>query len=125
MAATMEQNPVDIGVDQRREVAGDEEDAPETRRGRAGCARARSFEKISKFWPGGKYSLTLSVSQSGTTRWHRDALLQAVFATRCDRKVQIGCTKIENLDQLSDLSGTEMEESLDRESQRSFGSLSL
>ena len=35
-----------------------------------------------------------------------------VIATRCDRKVQIGCTKIENLDRLSDLGGTEMEESV-------------
>ena len=30
----------------------------------------------------------------------------------CDRKVQIGCTEIENLDQLSDLGMTEMEESV-------------
>ena len=31
-----------------------------------------------------------------------------VTATQCDRKVQIGCTEIENLDQLSDLGVTEM-----------------
>ena len=47
-AATAEQNPVDGGGDQWREVVGDEEDDPETKRGRAGCARAKSFRRISK-----------------------------------------------------------------------------
>ena len=61
MATTAEQNPIDSSGDQQREVAGDEEDDPETRRGRAGCARAKGFGKISEFWPGGIYSLTLSV----------------------------------------------------------------
>ena len=61
MAATAGQIAVDGGGDQRWEVAGDEEDDPETRGGRAGCARAKRFEKISKFWPGGIYSLSLSV----------------------------------------------------------------
>ena len=54
-------NPVDGGGDQRREVAGDEEDDPETRGGRVGSVRAKRFGKISKFWLGGIYSLTLSV----------------------------------------------------------------
>ena len=44
---------------------------------------------------------------SGTTRWHRDAKLYTVVATRCDRMVQIGCTEIGNLDQLNDLGRTE------------------
>ena len=57
----MGQNAVDGGGDQRREVVGGEEDDPETRRGREGCARAMGFGKNSKFWPGGVYSLTLSV----------------------------------------------------------------
>ena len=35
-----------------------------------------------------------------------------LVATRCDRNVQIGCTEIENLDRLSDLGRTEMEESV-------------
>ena len=48
MATTAEQNPVDGGGDQWWEVAGDEEDDPETRRGRAGCARAKGFGKTSK-----------------------------------------------------------------------------
>ena len=38
--------------------------------------------------------------------------MQAVTATRCDRKVLIGCTEIENLDQLSDLGRTEKDESV-------------
>ena len=54
-------NLVDGGGDQRREVAGDEEDDSETQRGRAGYARAKGFGKVSKFWPGDIYSLTLSV----------------------------------------------------------------
>ena len=37
--------------------------------------------------------------------------MQAVATTRCDRKVQIVCTEIENLDQLSDLGVTEMDDS--------------
>ena len=37
---------------------------------------------------------------------------QAVAATRCDRKVLIGCTEIENLDQLSELGQTEKGESV-------------
>ena len=53
--------PVDGGGDQWREVAGDEEDDSETRGGRAGSARAKRFGKVSKFWPRGIYSLTLSV----------------------------------------------------------------
>ena len=53
--------PIDGGGDQRREAAGDEEDDPETRGGRAGSARVNRFGKISKFLPGGIYSLTLSV----------------------------------------------------------------
>ena len=72
----------------------------------------RGFEFFSKFWPGGIYSLTLSVWPSGTTRWHRDAKLQALTANDCDRKVLIGCTEVENLDQLSDLGMTEMGESV-------------
>ena len=36
----------------------------------------------------------------------------AVTETRCDRNVQIGCTEIENSDQLNDLGRTEMEESV-------------
>ena len=35
-----------------------------------------------------------------------------VTATRCDRKVQIGCTEIKNLDRLSDIGMTEMDESV-------------
>ena len=35
---------------------------------------------------------------------------RAVTTTRCDRKVLIGCTEIENLDQHSDLGMTEMED---------------
>ena len=38
--------------------------------------------------------------------------LQAVAATRCDQKVLIGCTEIENLDQLSELGQTENDESV-------------
>ena len=45
MAATTETNPVDGGGDQRREIAGDEEDDPETQGGRAGYARAKGFRK--------------------------------------------------------------------------------
>ena len=41
-------NPVEGGGDQRLEVAGDEEDDPETRGGRAGSAWAKRFGKISK-----------------------------------------------------------------------------
>ena len=88
------------------------EDDPETRGGRACYARARMFGNFSKIWPVSIYNLTLSVWPSGTTRWHRDAKLQAVTTTRCDRKVLIGCTKIENLDQLSDLGRTEKDESV-------------
>ena len=54
-------NPVDGGGDQRLEVAGDEEDDPETRGGKASSAWMKKFGIISKFWPGGIYSLTLSV----------------------------------------------------------------
>ena len=49
---------------------------------------------------------------SGTTQWHRDANMLAVAATRWDRKVQIGCTEIENLDQLSELGVTEVDDSV-------------
>ena len=52
---------VDGGGDQRLEVAGDEEDDPETQGGRAGSARAKRFGKISKFWPVDIYSPTLLV----------------------------------------------------------------
>ena len=38
--------------------------------------------------------------------------MKAVIATRCDQKVQIGCNEIENLDRLSDLGMTEMDESV-------------
>ena len=51
MAATAGQNAVDGGGDQRQEVARGEDDDPETRRGRAGYARAKGFGKISKFNP--------------------------------------------------------------------------
>ena len=88
------------------------EDDLETWRGRAGYARVKGFGKISKSWHVSIYNLTLSVWPSGMTRWHRDAKLQAVTATRCDRKVQIGCAEIENLDQLSDLGMTEKVESV-------------
>ena len=47
---------------------------------------------------------------SGITQWNRDIELQAVTATWCDQKVLIGCTKIENLDQLSELGLTEKDE---------------
>ena len=60
--ATVEQNPLDGGGDQRQEVASNEEDDPETRGGRAGYARAKGVsENFPKFDPGGIYSLTLSV----------------------------------------------------------------
>ena len=75
--------------------------------GRASYARAKGFWGISKFFPVTIYSPTLSVWPSGTTRWHRDAKLYTVVATRCDRMVKIGCTEIENLDQLNDLGRTE------------------
>ena len=39
---------VDGGGDQRREVADDKEDDPETRGGRAGYARVKGFGKVSK-----------------------------------------------------------------------------
>ena len=45
MAATVGQNAVDSSGDQRREVASDEEDDPETRGGRAGYARAKGFRR--------------------------------------------------------------------------------
>ena len=48
---TAEKNPVDDGGDQRREVVGGEEDDPETRRGRAGYARAKGFGKFPKIDP--------------------------------------------------------------------------
>ena len=48
MAATTEQIAVDGDGDQRWEVAGGEEDDPDTRRGRAGCARVKGFGKFSK-----------------------------------------------------------------------------
>ena len=52
---------VDSGGDQRLEMAGDEEDDPETLEAeRAKCGR-RSSEKISKVFPVGIYSPTLSV----------------------------------------------------------------
>ena len=38
--------------------------------------------------------------------------MQAVATTWCDRKVQIVCTEIENLGQLSYLGMTEMDESV-------------
>ena len=41
-----------------------------------------------------------------------DAESQAVTATRCDRNIQIGCTEIENLDQLSELGVTELDGSV-------------
>ena len=46
-ATTAGQNAVDGGGDQRREVTGGDEDDPETRRDRAGCARAKGFGKTS------------------------------------------------------------------------------
>ena len=57
----MGQNAIHGSEDQWREVADDEEDDPETQGGRAGSAWAKRFGKVSKFWPGGIYSLTLSV----------------------------------------------------------------
>ena len=107
-----ELNPVDSDGNQRREVTGGEkmirrpEEVEEDTRG------LRRFEEISKISPVGIYILTLSVWPSGTTRWHRDAESRAVTATRCDQRVQIGCTKIENLDQLSELAVTEVDESV-------------
>ena len=67
----------------------------------------KRFGEISKFLSVSIYSPTLSVWPGGTTRWHRDAKLYIVIATRCDQMVQIGCTEIENLDQLNDLGRTE------------------
>ena len=83
------------------------EDDPKTTLAEQAIARAKGFGEISKILPMTIYSPTLSVWMSGTARWHRDAKLYTVVATRCDQKVQIGCTKIENLDQLNDLGRTE------------------
>ena len=100
-------NSVNGGGDQRQEVASDEETIRRPSMAERAIARAKGFGGISKFLPVTIYSPTLSVLPSGTTRWHRDAKLYTVVATRCDRKVQIGCTEIENLDQLNDLGRTE------------------
>ena len=70
----------------------------------------RDFEEISEISPVGIYIPTLSVWPSGTTRWHRDAESQVVTATRCDQRGQIGCTEMENLDQLSELGVTEVDD---------------
>ena len=45
---------------------------------------------------------------------------QAVTATWCDRKVLIGCTEIENLDQLSELGVTEVDDSVIPKSTKRF-----
>ena len=79
------------------------DDDPETWAAEQDTRGLRGFEEISKISHVGLYIPTLSVWPSGTTQWHRDAESQAVTATRCDRKVKIGCTDIETLDQLSDL----------------------
>ena len=44
-----------------------------------------------------------------------------VAATRCDRKVQIGCTEIENLDRLSELGVTEVDDSVIPKCTKRFG----
>ena len=75
--------------------------------GRAGYRAGEGVRRNFQILPVTIYSPTLSVWPSGTTRWHRDAKLYTVVATRCDWKVQIGCTEIENLDQLNDLGRTE------------------
>ena len=54
-------NSVDGGGDQRLEVAGDEEDDPETLVAAQAIARAKRFGEISKKIPVTIYSLTLSV----------------------------------------------------------------
>ena len=98
---------IDGGEDQRWEVAGDERriQRPEAAEQ---DTRIKGFEEIPESSPIGIYILTLSVWQSVTTRWYRDAESQVVTATQCDWKVLIGCTEIENLDQLSELGQTKM-----------------
>ena len=103
---------IDGGGDQQREVAGDERTIQRPEVAEQDTRGLRAFGGMSKIWPDGIYILTLSVWLSGTTRWHRDAESQAVTATRCDRKVLIGCTGIENLDQLNELGQTEKDESV-------------
>ena len=53
--------PVDGGGDQRQEATGDEEDDPETLEAERAKRGRKSSEKISKKFPVGIYSPTLSV----------------------------------------------------------------
>ena len=50
------------------------------------------------------------------TEWNNSVAPRCItvdsYSNSCDRKVQIGCTEIENLDRLSDLGMTEMDESV-------------
>ena len=71
--ATAGLNSVDDGGDQRQEAAGDEVDDPETLEAEWDERGRNCSEKFPKNLPLGIYR---------TTRWHRDALLQAVTATR-------------------------------------------
>ena len=88
------------------------EDDPETQDGRAGHARAkrfwRNFQILTRRY--------IYLDPVGVTEWNnsvdRDVESQAVTATRCDRMVLIGCTEIENLDQLNELGLTEKDESV-------------
>ena len=109
--ATAVKIPVDSSGDQQQEVASDEETIRRLESAKQDMHGRRVSEEFPKLTHGYIYPDPIGVP-SGTTRWHRDAESQAVTATRCDRKVQIGCTKIENLDQLSDLGVTEMDDSV-------------
>ena len=61
MVAMVGKNSIDGGRDQRQEAAGNEEDDPETQEAERAERGRKSSEKISKVFPVGIYSPTLSM----------------------------------------------------------------
>ena len=52
---------------------------------------------------------SISMQPIWTFWYHRVVATACSYASRCHRKVQIGCTEMENSDQLNDLGRTKME----------------
>ena len=88
------------------------EDDPETTRAEQAIARAKGFGEISKKFPVTIYSPTLSVWPSGTTRWHRDCGIASSYCNLVWPKCSNRLHRDENLDQLSELGLTKMDDSV-------------
>ena len=88
------ENLVDSDGDQRQEALATTTTIRRPRGWQQWGASSSGLKKFSNRWVRRIYTHVLSVAPNGMLRWHRDAKLRAVSATRLDQVILIGITEM-------------------------------